>query len=112
MASSCLPDDAPAAYEGHCGDDIWPTDHRSTEVWTKTDVDWKTDAEGYPTANVFTGERIEILDGDPHEPALWVCRNTQGAYGSYRDTKDYGKEAPGRRYVFDRATPPTTTRPG
>ena len=59
VASSCLPDDYPAAYEGHCGDDIWPTDHRSKAVWTKTGVDWEARADGKLEAYVFTGERIE-----------------------------------------------------
>lgn len=67
---------------------------------------------GYLTANVFTGERIEILDGDPYEPALWVCRSMQGAYGPFREAKDYGREAPGRRYVFDRAAPADDNPPG
>ena len=102
VASSCLPDDYPAAYEGHCGDDIWPTDHRSKEVRTKTDVDWTPTGDGKLEAYVFTGERIEIQDGDPYEPALWVCRNIQDII---RSRSDYGREAPGRRYVYDRVAP-------
>ena len=54
--------------------------------------------EGY----VFTGERIEIQDGDPYEPALWVCNNIQD---NLRVRSDYGREAPGRRYVYDRVAP-------
>ena len=99
MKSSCLPDAPPTPYEGHCGNDIWPTDHESPSQWADTGVVWSANDDGDLEGYTFEAYRVVIEDGDPYEQAIWECTNAEADYNNR------GKSAPGNRYVFTRNAP-------
>ena len=97
----CLAHRTPKAHPQWCGDDIWPTDHRSPRQWQQTGVEWRpsTAAAGHLVADVFEGHNI-VLDLQDEFGQKTVCVNEppDGEAG-------YGRRAPGRRYLSDRKAP-------
>ena len=100
MKDSCLLDAAPEAYEGHCGTDVWPLDHRSPSEWEKTGVVWSANDSGVLEGWTFKADRVVVEDGDPYQPALWECTNLQSSVLRHADKR--GRSAPARRWVYGR----------
>lgn len=100
VKDSCLLDAAPEAYEGHCGTDVWPLDHRSPSEWEKTGVVWSANDSGVLEGWTFKADRVVVEDGDPYQPALWECTNLQSSVLRHADKR--GRSAPGRRWVYGR----------